>query len=275
MSILNGHPVYTDDSSARHHGGAAFGRMARGQAGGALTDQYPNPGIGLVAASGCVLVEDFARGFGDWSQTVIGAPGPGGAAAAVAPDGWNEYGVVQLTTGSGSAGVGYCYTYGSVASFYRIPPPGSIWATKVRMTDGTVGYELWSGFASAAAEVETTDATQFIGIRSLGGTLRGVVKDGTSSETTVDLGYDCEGSTWRIVGFKVGGTTAAPSVQWFIADEHDSNRIVWDIEHVGDPVTTTIPSTSLFPAFGLITTNTNDKVAQFDFWSLGGRTARG
>jgi hypothetical protein len=261
--------------SSTGFGSSNSARRAGGIAGGALSGEYPSPGPGLPPLVGMAISEDFARGVADWSQSILGSPGPGGAVAAVAPDGWNEHGIVQIATGGGSANVGYLYTYGSVASFYRIPPPGSVWACKLRLTTGTSAYELWAGFASAAARVADADSTQFVGIRSVGGTVRGIAKDGATSETSTDLGYDCESSTWRVFGFKVAGTTAAPSLQWFVGDEHDSNRMVFDIEHIGAAVTTTLPSTALLPVFGLVTTDTADKVAQFDFWSLGGRVARG
>jgi hypothetical protein len=258
-------------------------RRAGGIATGALHGTHPHPGLGLVPAAGAVMWDDFIKGAGEvvasrygdqlWPATTIG--GTPATIASVAPGDWTETGVLSLTTPA-SSGTGSVLAFSATASLYRIPPPGSIFACKVRMTTGTGNYELWSGFASAAARCDTADATQFVGIRSVGGNLFGVVKNGAASETTVDLGYDCESSTWRAVGFEVGGTTAAPSVQFFILDEHASVREVFDRENVGSAITATMPSTTLLPvAIGLVTSNANDKAAQIDFWSWGGRTARG
>lgn len=274
-------PIYTDE-----RGNGAYARRAAGEASGALAGQFPEPGLGLVPLAGTSpMWDDFVAADGEiatgrygnllWPRTTVGAPGPGGATANSAPSDWTEDGVLTVTTGSGSANVGYIFGFTQTASVYRVPPPGSTWACKVRVTTGTSDYELWSGFASSANRVANADAVDFVGVRSIGGNLFGVVKNGAASETTVDLGIDCESSTWRIVGFTVGGDTTTPSVQFFIANEHDSIRDIFDVTNVGDPITATVPNTTLCPiALGFVTTNTSDKVAEIDFWVRGGRTAR-
>ena len=194
--------------------------------------------------------------------------------SAQAPGGWQEIGVGQVVTGAG-ANTGGVALRAATADLYRIPPPGSIWCSKIRMTSGTASYELWSGFASSTGRVQAADATQFIGIRSDGANLYGVVKNGAASETTVDLGYDCE-AVWRTFGFEVAGDTTAPEVQFFQLDELGTSRFAWDRTDIGDPITATMPSTSLFScAIGLVTTTASARTAQIDHWCLAGRTERG
>lgn len=261
----------------------ATGRRSAGLAEGALTGQHPAPGLGLPSAAGGAWHDDFEAGAGElvasrygdmlWSATTIG-----GAAATItseAPGGWTEVGILQLAAAGGS-GTGSILTRGTVASLYRVPPPGSIWAAKLCITSGTADYELWSGFASSAARVAAADATQFIGVRSIGGNLFGVVKNGAASETTQDLGVACEASAWRAVGFEVGGTTAAPSAQFFILDLVSTNRETWDRTNVGSAITATMPSTTLMPvAIGLVMTSAVATTAQIDYVDRGGRCARG
>jgi hypothetical protein len=153
---------------------------------------------------------------------------------------------------------------------FRAPPAGSIWCCKIQMSTGTSAYELWSGFASGTGRVAAADTTDFIGVRSIGGNLFGVVKQAASpSETTVDLGVDCE-AAWRVVGFEM---TAADTAQFFILD--CSQRGFTFRTDVGSAVTTFFPNTTLRPvALGVVTTSVAAVAADIDFWSLGGRVAR-
>lgn len=260
----------------------ATARQPGGFGGGALHGPYPSPGAGLPLAAGAFLCDDFVVGAGEavasrygdllWPATTIS-----GAAtiASQAPSDWTELGILRLTTPA-SSGQGSVLAFSATASLYRIPPPGSIWCAKLAMTTGTADYELWSGFASAAARVANADATQFIGLRSVGGNVFGVVKDGAASETTQDLGSDCEGGAWRVFGFEVGGTTASPSVQFFQLDATSTAREVWDRTNVGSAITATMPATTLFPvAIGLVATSGSAVAGQIDYWCWGGRNARG
>jgi hypothetical protein len=193
----------------------------------------------------------------------------------VIPDDWNHCGVLQATT-QAIANRGESLALDTVASFYRHPPAGSIWAVKFRLTSGTINYELWSGFASAPeARVSAAEpASSFLGVRSVGDNLFGVAKT-PAGTTTVDLGVSAEG-TWRCVGFEIQGTQAAPEVQFFRVDPLASNRAKWDRLDVGAPVTTNLPAVPTYPiALGLFTTSAAAKIAQIDWWALGGRAARG
>lgn len=249
-------------------------RRTAGSAEGALAGQYPIPALGLPPQVGMPLWDDFEKSltFG-WSATTLGGSAP--TYSNQAPTAVGERGIARIAT-TAVANSGGVALRGGTADMYRAPPPGSVWACKIRMVTGTSSYRLWSGFASAAAEVDTTDGTHFVGVRSSGGNLFGVVKNGVSSETTVDLGFDCEGSTWRTVGFRVGGTSAAPAIQFLQWDAQASDRGVYDVKEIGSPVTTTMPSTALFScALGLFTSTGSSRVAEIDWWAQGGRVARG
>lgn len=259
-----------------------FSRQPAGFALGALGGAYPAPALGLPPAAGPCMFDDFTPDHGakakslygelDWDQNVIvGAS----TMTAITPSSWEEIGILQVTT-QASAGRGSTLTQGSVAVLYRYPPPGSIWACKLRLTSGTVNYELWTGFASVIdGRVQTADATQFVGVRANGGNLFGVVKSGAGTEATVDLGFTAEGTTWRTVGFEVGGTTADPTFQFFTLNTDASEREVWDRQDVGDPLTGITISASLTPiALGILTTSATAKTAQIDYWAWGGRIAR-
>lgn len=241
---------------------------------GALSGQYPEPAMGLVPSAGVSLHDDFIGATGRvtsrygeqlWQSTTIGgAP----TYANVTPSASTEAGILSLTTTavSGQGGV----LHPGVTTMYRSPPVGSIWCVKMQMSTGTANYELWSGFAASTARVANANTTDFVGVRSIGGNLFGVVKQGSgASETTVDLGVDCEAS-WRVVGFEV---TATDTVQFFILDCSERGRVFRT--DVGAAITTTFPNTTLTPiALGLVTTTAASAVAQIDFWSLGGRIAR-
>ncbi len=259
-----------------------FSRQPAGFALGALAGQYPQPALGLPPAAGPCMFDDFVPDHGskakslygelDWDEHPIG-----GAATmlAVSPTSWEEIGILQVTTQS-TANRGCTLTQGSVGSLYRYPPPGSIWACKLRLSSGTVNYELWSGFSSVPdGRVGSADATQFVGVRATGGNLFGVVKSGAGVEATVDLGVTAEGTTWRTVGCEVLGTTADVAFQFFMLNQLASEAEVWDRTDIGDPLTGITISASLGPvALGILTTSATAKTAQIDYWAWGGRIAR-
>lgn len=252
-----------------------YAQRTAGLALGALHGQYPDPGLGLVPAAGVSMHDDFIPGgaslvasrYGSllWTGTTIGgAP----TYANVTPAATTEVGILRVTT-TALSGQGGVLNLGATTMF-RSPAAGSIWCCKIQMSTGTANYELWSGFASGNTRVQAADTTDFIGVRSNGGNLFGVVKQAASpSETTVDLGVECEG-VWRIVGFEV---TATDTVQFFTLD--CSQRIGIFRTNVGNPVTTNFPNTTLSPiALGVVTTAAAAVAADIDFWSWGGRTAR-
>ena len=261
---------------------SVFSRQPAGFALGALAGQYPQPALGLPPAAGPCMFDDFTPDHGakakslygelDWDENVIGSAL---TLTSVAPTSWEEVGVLQATTTT-TANRGATLTQGSVPILYRIPPPGSIWAVKLRITSGTANYELWSGFSSVAdGRVQAADATQFVGVRASGGNLFGVWKSGAGVEATVDLGVTAEGATWRTVGFEVGGTTADPTIQFFRMVPDGSEREVWDRVDVGALLTGITVTAGLGPvALGILTTSTTAKTVQIDYWAFGGRIAR-
>lgn len=247
------------------------GRRVAGYGEGALAGQHPDVAIGLPHVAGFHLEDDLEDGWSRWVQTTIGGSAP--TWSQQAPAGHTELGVGQLATAA-AANTGGVAARSTVASVYRTPAPGSTWVCKLRLTSGTTAYELWSGFASdPAAAVSVTAATQFVGVRAVGANLFGVAKDGASSESTVDLGVNCEGSNWRVVGFDVGGTPASPTLQFYVYTPTTVGS--WERQPIGSPLTTKMPGTTLFPiALGLITTSAVAKTAQVDLWNLGGRVPR-
>lgn len=249
-------------------------RRAGGRAEGAGYGQFPDFASGVPHVAGLELSDDFHDpATASWAATTIGGSAPTNALQV--PGGWDEVGVHRLTTAA-AADTGGVLTRAAVADLYRVPPPGATWACKLRMVTGTTSYDLWSGFASATASVRTADATQFVGVRqdrAVGANLYGVVKDGAASETVVDFGVSCEASAWLVPGFEVDGDTTTPTVQFVLY--HPSNRGSWEREPVGSPISATMPTTNLFSvALGLVARAASARVAEVDFWDLGGRCAR-
>ena len=239
-----------------------------------LHGQHPDVGLGLVHAAGPSLSDDFHDSLlVNWQSNVFGAA-PTWSLKTPAVE--HEIGVQTLTTAAG-AGAGAVALRATAADFYRVPPPGSAWAVKLRQTVGVTTYELWSGFVSAASRVRTADAVAFVGVRvdrAVDGNLYGVVKSaaGAGNETTIDLGVSPE-AAWQIVGFEVEGTVAAPSVQFYRWSL--TSRTVKRVA-IGAAIATTMPALPLYScAIGLVTTGAPSREADIDFWSLGGRTARG
>lgn len=258
-------------------------RRPAGRGLGALAGSYPDPAIGLPLSSGFALYDDFARptnaagteyGELQWVHAEIG----GGTTtfAASTPDDFTELGILRIQTAA-AANRGAATFLSSTPFLLRYPPPGSIWACKMRLTSGTINYEMWSGFSSSESlRVSAAEPnSSFLGVRAVGANIFGVAKAG-ATETVVDFGVSWEGSAWRVVGFEVGGTTAAPSVQFFQLDPLATSRSKYDRLDVGDPVTTNIPLVPMIPiGIGLYTTSTTAKIGQLDWWCLGGRVARG
>lgn len=251
-------------------------RTPAGPATGALAGLYPDPALGLVPSAGVSFHDDFllpvasgvAARLGDrlWQNSTIG--GTAATPSTGVPLSWTEAGVVQLTTGA-VANTGSVYHHGA-SMFYRHPGPGSIFATKLRITTGTANYECWAGFSETATRITGATACDFLGVRAVGGNVFGVARNGTT-ETTVDLGLDIEGTTWRTVGFEVTGTTAAPIVQFFQLENTGAN---WVRTNIGTSITTNMPDVGTRPVIGLVTTAAASVTMQMDWWALGGRCPR-
>lgn len=257
-------------------------RRPAGRGLGALSGSYPDPAIGLPQAVGFDLSDDFMRpldggatGYGErlWEKFEIS--GGISVLSGATPDDWPEAGILQVQTAA-TANRGLSVYLPGGPQFFRYPPPGSVWACKIQLTSGTINYELWSGFSSSITRVSAAEPTShFLGVRAVGANIFGVAKAG-ATETTIDFGVSWEGSAWRVVGFEVGGTIAAPEVQFFRLDPLASNRDKFDRLDVGAPVTTNLPALPTIPiAIGLYTTSATAKIAQVDWWALGGRVARG
>lgn len=259
-----------------------YARQPAGFALGGLGGSYPAPAIGLPPAVGPAYWDEFVPDHGakakslygdlDWVETTIGSAL---SIQAVQPSTWNEIGILGCTTAS-SANRGGTLSQGSIRPLYRMPPPGSTFACKVRITSGTTNYEFWSGFSSSISNrVGPLDLAQFVGVRATGGNLFGVYKSGAGVESTVDFGFSIEGTTWHQVGFEVIGDTSAPQVQFFQLSPSASDPEVWDRQDVGTPRAGITISTGLFPiALGILTTDAVQKTAEIDYWAWGGRTAR-
>lgn len=247
-------------------------RAAAGNADGCLLGTFPQPAMGHTCAAGAWLRDDFVDLISDnWTlTTIVGAP----AWSMVAPTAGTEFGIAQITT-PGTATQGGVALRSAVADMYGPPLPGSRWVAKVAIVGAVASYTAWSGFVSGTAAPSTAAATKLIGVRSVGANLFGVVKNGAGAgnETTVDLGFTCEGSAYKIVGFEVGGTVGAETVQFFYYD--CSDRMNRGRTNVGSTITTNLPTGAMFScALGLITDENVAKTGLIDFWEIGGRTAR-
>lgn len=261
-----------------------YGRQPLGTADGALAGSYPFPALGLVMPGGLFRWDDFvtfpggavASRYGDllWLSGLLTT---GLTFSGINATAWtNGLGITQAATAASANTGGWLYSTGNCV--FGALPIGGIWCTRIRMVGAPTAYELWSGFASGTARVRSVDATRFAGVRVDGsGNLFGVVKNGAAPlETTIDLGVSPFGSNWVTAGFEVGGTTAAPTIQFFLLDRLGNNRQVWDRTDVGPPISTNLPAGSSLPvALGLITQDAVAKTAQIDHWGFGGRIARG
>jgi hypothetical protein len=257
-------------------------RRPAGRGLGALAGSYPDPAIGLPLSVGFDFADDFMRprdgaatGYGERLWESFEISGGVSVYSAATPDDWTEAGILQVQTATTANRGASIYLPGG-PQFLRFPPPGAVWACKMRLTSGTINYELWSGFSSSITRVSAAEPTShFLGVRSVGANIFGVTKAG-ATETTVDLGATWEGSAWRVVGFEVGGTTAAPEIQFFRLDPLGTSASKFDRQDIGSPITTNLPALPTIPiAMGLFTTSTTAKIGQIDWWALGGRAARG
>lgn len=254
-------------------------RQPRGRAWGALAGTYPDPALGLPNSVGMSIFDDFIRdhtvttsigsNYGDtglWQWASITGGVGGGTPTTVGPTNATEQGIFRVTsTANNGAGGRLASSAGQVQ-----PAVGMIFAAKLLMSSGSTSYELASGlFTGAFTSMAVADAVNFIGIRSLGGNLFGVVKDGAAAgnESTVDLGFECEG-TWRTAGWEY----TEDGIQFFYlqTDEYVLERV-----DVGDPVATNIPTGNLGLGAIMMRALTNGvRVGEIDWWGLGGRIAR-
>jgi hypothetical protein len=243
-------------------------RSPAGPADAALAGQYPAVALGLVPAAGPIMFDEFLRpgpaGDCRWVDTTLGGSDP--TYSNQAPTAVTEAGILRLATAASANSGG---VLGHVHSqFSGVPGVGAIWAAKVRLQSGASAAEVWCGFSQSSDRVDSSTSNDFVGVRGVAGAnWSGVCKNGTS-ETAVDLGVACD-STWRALGFR----RENDGVQFFVLTLSDVGT--WDLDDVGDPVTTNHPNTALRSiALGTYTTNATGKTAEIDFWALGGRTAR-
>jgi hypothetical protein len=226
------------------------------------------PGIFEDCLRDFAITSAIGSVYGDWLWP-LGSLGGGATVSHVNPAAATEIGILRLTTAAAAdAGAVWNLNGGSVKAV--LLSVGLIWAAKLQMSTGTTSYEVWSGLCDAGgSRVRTSDAVNFVGLRSTGGNLFGVVKDGSGSgnESTVDLGVDCEG-TWRKAGFEY----TEDGIQFFTLA---SDRYVCERTNVGAPVSTNIPSTGLgLQLLGVVATAASARAADIDWWDLGGRIAR-
>jgi hypothetical protein len=260
-------------------------RAAAGPATGGLSGNYPDPGPGLASSKGWQMYEEGLRSaisnlHGDlrWpEQTIAGVT----VFSHPSPSADTEAGLLRVQTGiNANDGGAYGYQIGVERPFFKSPPAGSIWACKLRnVTDGLQRY-TFSGFvetyvvgAPAAAVVNS-----FIGVicEATAGTARwiGRVRSGATS-TDVDLGVDAD-TTFRIVGFEhmrdeMSGVSLG--IQWFTLDASLGDRVLRT--NVGSPVSTNLPTVPLSPVcLGVQSRSAGARIAEVDFWNLGGTVAR-
>jgi hypothetical protein len=242
---------------------------------GALAGRLPDAAMGVPHTAGLHLDDDFHDEIASrWTTTTIGGTAP--AYSQQSPASIDVVGCSQILTGAviNTGGVAQKST---VADHYRTPGPGALWAVKLRTTTASANYDLWSGFASAAASVRVGDATQFVGVRvdrAVSGNLFGVVKSGAGAgaESTIDLGVSPEASAWQSVGF---ARLADGTIQFFVGGFTDRDDWAW--VKTGSPLPVTyLPTVKLFStAIGIVTRTADARSVQVDWWDLGGRCIRG
>lgn len=220
--------------------------------------------------------DDFDRAFNSpatWNQTTLTTAS---TLAVVTPVSQYEWGVQQCTTSAVGAGRGTILNRNTIATceWATIPPPGTIWTAKLNLQGTPGACTFWSGFVGALTIANVATATPFVGIRCLGSgsNLFGIVKD-AAGEVTVDLGVSCEGGVFRTAGFEVGGTYAAPTIQFFLYD--CSNVATRQRLNVGVPQTTHVPAVPTTGcAMGVVTGGAYSVISQIDFWEIAGRAPR-
>jgi hypothetical protein len=254
-----------------------WGRHAGGPAGGGLSGNYPDDiGEGAILVMGYGTIrDDFIRppAGGTYGDMLWSLDDFTGAATATnqTPTAETETGVLRLSTGAAAPreGAAIGYPDGADRTFYRSPPPGSIYCVKLRAVD-TSQIEISSGFFEQHAAVSAPTANDFLGIRgTAGGNWTGVLRNNTT-ETTQDLGVAVD-TTWRCLGFYRLDNGTIQFCRW---DRH-SNKIVVR-EDIGDPLqVANLPDAALCIApLNVITLDGVDKRAEIDFVTLGGRTER-
>lgn len=256
-------------------GGAMLpGRIAAGMAGNALDGRFPSPSMGAAVASSYAVNEhwlgDFLKAVPisaySYRVTDIGGgctPTPSNPVAAT------ERGILQLATGPTILDGG---TIALPQPTFSGPDAGTLYACKVRISGTQTQLIAWSGFSSGLGSTPAVaTAMSFVGIRAISaGAVAhwfGVSKDGASSEETVDLGVDADG-TWRIFAFRV----LESSTVFYSGNASDRDRgVVWTPK---GSTSTHRPTAALYPVpMGLLTTNGAQKELEQDFWSIGGGVA--
>lgn len=254
-------------------------RTPQGQAAGALGGDWREPALANPCGAGYALFDDFhwtpssttRPGILNWVQTTITtAPtysSPNGTQTAL--------GIRQISTAATANTGGHIRS--NETMWDGVPGIGGDWQSKCCITSDTSTSVIWSGWSSSTTTTPiTANNLHFIGIRSEdGANWQGVCKigSGAGNETVVDLGVSP--SDWTVLGFEVmdagGGSPAIYFYRDFLDDRRQMRRL-----HIGGMVTTTIPSgTAMYAsALGFVTTSAANRVAQIDFWSLGGRVAR-
>lgn len=246
-----------------------MGKSPRGLASGALGGQYPNPALGLVPAAGPSLYDDFilesdhiTTHHGEfWHETTLSIAA---TFTNTTPTAATETGILTVTTAANNNSGSLISYNDNYACMYRTLPNGFVWCCKITC-GSTTAYELWSGFSAVLDRVNSV-SNDFIGVRSTGGNLSGVVRNGVT-ENTVSFGFDCE-SAYKIIGFEIIDS----AVQFFSLDCTDD--AIFERTDVGEPQTY-IVNEDLYPiGIGLFTTAAATKTASIDFWAMGGRCAR-
>lgn len=194
---------------------------------------------------GIVLFDDFLT-FDTIEGTQWGRTDIGGASAtfdrisavAASHDNWSESGVVELSTSTNGDGANIHLNDG----FYAVPPAGTEFRVKARVTGTTTGMGFWAGLSSSKTlypDVPVGNNLEFLGITArsdLGSNWHGIVRKGTTNESTVDLGVKYD-TVWRDLGWRV---------------THTGMQFTVNGVDVGTEVTTYAPTGVLRPLFGFI-----------------------
>lgn len=269
------------------------GNTARPPAGpvgfGANSGTYPNPSSGLGYA-GVSLCDDFV-GFIDKTNprtnlgwTFLDIAGTN-TVAGVAPGSAAEIGVLRLATdGSANSGIGGYLIDGAVDSKDALMIEGSHFFSKVRGHNGTTNVRLWSGWLDSAyggaLDVTVVSTASGVIIRNISAgsaaNWHGVVKRGTSDETTVDLGISLSTSDFFIPGWRITRDDTGLNVQFFVSDWSRMNSQGIVIDDVGDPVPyADVPSASFYPVFGArVGASAAVRGLDIDFWQFAGAMNR-